>query len=203
MRYLSIDLETTGLDSINHQIIEFGAVLEDTNNILPINELPVYHAYIIPPKNQLYGDIYALNLNASIIEKLKNRKMLENTYNFVKPEDLADDFLFWLHSQGFEIKTNNEGTSDEYKYVETLNVAGKNFNGFDRAFLEKIPGFTKKIRMRQRVMDPAVLFVDWHNDECLPSLDECKVKAGIEGKVAHLAVDDAKDVIELLRKNYV
>ena len=141
MRYLSIDLETTGLDHINHQIIEFGAVLEDTNNILPMNELPVYHAYIIPPKNQLYGDIYALNLNASIIEKLKNRKMLENTYNFVKPEDLADDFLFWLHSQGFEIKTNNEGTSDEYKYVETLNVAGKNFNGFDKS-----KSFSKHVR---------------------------------------------------------
>ena len=35
MRYISIDLETTGLDSENNQIIEFGAVLEDTNNILP------------------------------------------------------------------------------------------------------------------------------------------------------------------------
>lgn len=202
MKYISIDLETTGLDPENHQIIEFGAVLEDTNNIIPMEELPVYHAYVVPPKNQLTGDVYALNLNAGIIEKLKNRRDLENEYNFVRPDELADDFLFWLHKNGFELKVNYEGTSREFKYSETLNVAGKNFNGFDRQFLERIPGFTKKIRMRHRVIDPAPLFTDWHNDSCLPSLDECKVKAGIDGVVTHLAVDDAKDVIELLRKHY-
>ncbi len=202
MIYISIDLETTGLDAENNQIIEFGAVLEDTNNIKPLSELPTYHAYVTHPGGNLTGNVFALNLNAGIIEKLKNQKDLEDQFNYVKVHNLADDFLYWLHSQGLEIKTNYEGTDKEYKSC-TINVAGKNFNNFDRKFLDKVIGFNKKIRMRARVIDPAVLFVDWHNDDTLPSLDECKQKAGIDGIVTHLAVDDALDVVKCLRLSYV
>ena len=202
MKYLSIDLETTGLDSKHNQILEFGAVLEDTNNILPLDELPTFHAYITHPYGRITGDIYALNLNAGIIEKLKNQKELEEQYNFVKVEDLAERFLFWLSQQGFEIKTKNEGQPNEYKYSETLTVAGKNFSGFDKMFLNEVPNFNKLIKIRHRVIDPSILFIDWKNDNAPPSLDNCKVRAGIEGVVTHLAVDDAKDVIKLLRKSY-
>lgn len=201
MKYISIDLETTGLNPDRHQILEFGAVLEDTNNILPIEELPRFHAYIIPKNGELTGDIFAIDLNKDIINKLKDRKKLDEQYNFLKTDELTDEFLFWLHSQGFELSTQYEGTDKEYKSC-TINVAGKNFNSFDKAFLEHIPNFTKKIRMRTRVADPAILYVDWFNDDTLPSLDDCKIKAGIDGVVKHTAVEDAIDVIELLRKQY-
>ena len=46
MRYVSIDLETTGLDAINNDIIEFGAVLDDLADMKPLEELPRFHAYI-------------------------------------------------------------------------------------------------------------------------------------------------------------
>jgi len=196
MRYVSIDLETTGLDAENCQILEFGAVLEDTNNVLPLDELPTFHCYIKHPGGNISGNIFALNLNAGIIANLKNEKELKDTYQYLKPDELADAFLAWLKIQGFEIKETYG------KFHTTITVAGKNFAGFDRKFINKIPDFSKKIRIRQRVIDPAVLFVDWKEDECLPSLDECKVKAGIEGVVTHLAVDDAMDVIKLLRKSY-
>ena len=200
MIYISIDLETTGLDAENCQILEFGAVLEDTNNILPLLELPTYHAYVKHPDGNISGNIFALNLNAGIIEKLKNEKDLKDEYNYVPVDALADDFLAWLKIQGLEIKTKGHGV--DMIYYTTITVAGKNFAGFDRKFINKVPGFSKKIRIRQRVIDPAVLFVDWKDDECLPSLDECKEKAGIDGAVTHLAVDDAMDVIKLLRKSY-
>lgn len=201
MIFLSIDLETTGLDPHSHQIIEFGAVLEDTNNIKPLEELPTYHAYVTHKGGNLTGNVFALNLNAGIIEKLKNQKELANVYNYVKVDDLADDFLFWLHSQGFELFTNYEGTDKEYKST-TINVAGKNFAGFDKQFLNKVPGFSEKIRIRSRVIDPAVLYTNWDSDNALPSLDECKQRANIDGVVTHLAVDDALDVIKLLRPFY-
>ncbi len=201
MIYISIDLETTGLDAENNQILEFGAVLEDTNNILPLDKLPTYHAYIKHPRGNISGNIFALNLNAGIIANLKNEKDLKDQYNYVKVEDLADDFLAWCKIQGLEIKAKHHSSGTDYSC--TISVAGKNFAGFDRKFLDKVPDFSKKIRMRQRVIDPAILFVDWENDEALPSLDECKVKAGIDGVVTHLAVDDAMDVIKLLRKSYV
>lgn len=203
MRYLSIDIETTGLDPKSNQIIEFGAVLEDTKNILPIDQLPTYHAYVTHPGGNLTGNVFALNLNAGIIEKLKNQEDLKDKYNFVPVGDLAERFLYWLSTQGFEIKTQNEGQQNEYKYSETLTVAGKNFSGFDRLFLNAVPDFDKMIKIRHRVIDPAILFIDWKNDEMPPSLDDCKVRAGVDGVVTHLAVDDAKDVIKLLRKHYV
>ncbi len=200
MKYLSIDLETTGLDWENNQILEFGAVLEDSNKKLPIEELPKYHAFIKHPGNNISGNIFALNMNASIIEKLKNEKLYKDKYNYIKIDELADDFLAWLKIQGFEI--DEKIYDDTTHYSTTITVAGKNFAGFDKNFLNNVPGFSKKIKIRSRVIDPAVLFVDWKNDDALPSLDECKQKAGIVGAVTHTAVEDAIDVIELLRKHY-
>jgi len=52
------------------------------------------------------------------------------------------------------------------------------------------------------VIDPAVLFCDFNTDETLPSLTTCKERGGIDGIVTHDAIDDAWDVIELLRKKY-
>jgi hypothetical protein len=196
MIYVSIDLETSGLDAENCQILEFGAVLEDTNNILPLEDLPQFHCYLKHPGGNISGNIFALNLNAGIIANLKNEKDLKDKYQYLKPDELADAFLAWLKIQGLEIKEKNG------KFYTTITVAGKNFAGFDRKFLDKIPNFSKKIRMRQRTLDPAILFLDWKLDDAPPSLDECKVKAGIEGVVTHLAVDDAMDVIKLLRKSY-
>ena len=83
-----------------------------------------------------------------------------------------------------------------------LNCAGKNFAGFDKKFLEKLPRWKQVFSIRSRVLDPGILFVDWINDESVPSLDECKKRAGIDGVVTHNAVEDAMDVVMLLRQCY-
>ena len=196
MIYISMDLETSGLDAENCQILEVGAVLEDTNNILPLEDLPTYHAYIKHPRGNISGNIFALNLNASIIEKLKNEKKYKDKYNYIKVEDLADDFLAWCKIQGLEIKETNGN------FHTTITVAGKNFAGFDRKFLDKVPDFSKKIRMRQRVLDPAILFTRWHEDDAPPPLDECNARIDHNVPVQHTAVEDSIDVVRLLRKSY-
>lgn len=38
MKYVSIDIETTGLNPEVHQVIELAAVLEDTENLRPIGD---------------------------------------------------------------------------------------------------------------------------------------------------------------------
>lgn len=58
------------------------------------------------------------------------------------------------------------------------------------------------IKYRHRIIDPSILYVDWSKDESLPSLDECLKRAGIEKSVTHTAVEDAWDVIQVLRKKY-
>lgn len=40
MKYVSIDIETTGIDNENTQTLSIGLVVEDTVDIKPIEELP-------------------------------------------------------------------------------------------------------------------------------------------------------------------
>jgi hypothetical protein len=83
-----------------------------------------------------------------------------------------------------------------------ITAAGKNFATFDLKFLERLPRWKQVFKVRQRIIDPSVLFTNWGEDDSLPSLSMCKKRAGMEEHVAHDAVEDARDVIRLLRKSY-
>jgi hypothetical protein len=84
----------------------------------------------------------------------------------------------------------------------SINVAGKNFASFDKLFLERLPRWQQVIRIRQRMIDPSVIFTNWKDDDTLPNLQTCKERAKIEGIVTHNALEDAWDVIQLLRTQY-
>jgi len=224
MKYISIDIETTGLDPENCQILSIGAVIEDTLNQLPFEELPKFHAVI--KRESVYGSIFALNMNRDLIQAMKDhseartdeaKKLVEESfgakfyhedevvealYQFCYRNGLVDLDPNWLTRQvkviggiAYPILTSNMNKT-------YLNCAGKNFAGFDKKFLEKLPRWKQVFSIRSRVLDPGILFVDWINDESVPSLDECKKRAGIDGVVTHNAVEDAMDVVMLLRKCY-
>ena len=69
MKYVSIDIETTGINREKCQVLSIGAVIEDTNNPRPIEELPKFHAAIVG-REGLYGEPFALNMNKSLIENI-------------------------------------------------------------------------------------------------------------------------------------
>ena len=97
--------------------------------------------------------------------------------------------------------TSNGIVETQYGDVKII-AAGKNFASFDRPFLENIPNFSDYINMGHRCIDPVNHYVDFENDTDLPSLAECMKRAGIEGEVTHKAVEDAWDVVRVLRKKY-
>ena len=224
MQYLSIDVETTGLDPALNQILSIGAIFEDTEKKLPWEEVPKFHIGII--RRQLTGSPRAINMNAKLIGWLgrwlepkdeTDRFFVsqESGMNWVEEEDAAKEFykFLWDCGLGESAITNAGGyvqMQDDKMYPAfngatkpiTINVAGKNFGTFDKKFLELLPWWQKLIRVRQRILDPAVLFVDWKGDSALPGLDKCKDRAGIHGLVTHNALEDAWDVIELLRTKY-
>ena len=68
MIYLSIDLETTGLEKDRYQILSFGAILEDTEKKLPYDEIPKFHAAIL--HNEITGSPFAINMNKKIIFRM-------------------------------------------------------------------------------------------------------------------------------------
>jgi inhibitor of KinA sporulation pathway (predicted exonuclease) len=43
------------------------------------------------------------------------------------------------------------------------------------------------------------LFMNWQKDESLPNLNKCIERAGLTGEVSHDAVDDAIDVVRVIR----
>ena len=93
----------------------------------------------------------------------------------------------------------------KYKRIY-ITPAGKNFSTFDKNFIDPLISDVVRsgeiIKFRNRVLDPAILYVDWLNDDALPGLSTCKERAGLDPLVTHDALDDAWDVVELLRKKY-
>lgn len=184
MIYLSIDIETTGLNPDKHDILEFGCILEDTTKKLPLSEIPQCRYYFDLPIYK--GDPYALALNSNIFKKIMELRKNDPDKQLVTPIQFIERFGSFL----------KEYLGDSKR----INVAGKNYNGFDKQFLQKIEGFN--FPFGHRVLDPAMLYVDWNEDKEIPSTEICYKRAAIESNVAHTTIEDAWGVIELLRKTY-
>jgi len=184
LKYFSIDIETTGLNPEKDQILQVGIAFEDTENIVPIIEIPCDEWVI--RYNRIEGDPFAIQMNADII-----KHSIENPL----PDDVIDRCNIIPCLLSFIRKCDPSIPSN---HIPTINVAGKNFNGFDRLFLEKIEGFSNHIRIRHRVLDPAMLCVDW-TEHRLPDLQDCLDKSNLLSMVKHTAMQDAIDVINIIR----
>lgn len=225
MRYLSIDIETTGLDRENHKVLSIGAIVEDTEKKLPFEEIPKFHAAIL--HHEINGSPFAINLNRDLIgyiaayqntksEDTKKKIEEESGMKFYQEDEVVEAFFHFLCDNGLYDFPDMTTPGLMIKVVDgktypmltskmkpaNINCAGKNFGTFDKIFLEKLPRWQQVIRIRQRLLDPSILFVDWVKDAEVPGLGKCKERAGFDKVVTHNAVEDAWDVIELLRKAY-
>lgn len=230
MKYISIDIETTGLDPENNQILSVGAIIEDTNNPRPFEEIPKFHVAI--KHEQITGSPFAINMNKGLIESIvqyqtsrdqdeKNDLVNFTGMKFLNREEVAIAFFdfLWdnrmiemeqLDMESFIMGERPSKIVNGKRYpipysgmpVTYINAAGKNFGTFDKLFLEQLPRWKQLFKFRSRIIDPSILFVDWKSDESLPSLNDCKKRANITGEVTHNALEDAWDVIQILRKTY-
>lgn len=232
MRYVSIDIETTGIDRERCHVLEIGAIVEDCANPKSFEESPKIR--LIIERDWYEGQSYAINMNARIFKLLaqaQDIKDKEERERFkasegIVPVGLAAQMLWaFLYVNGFGEKYDVEGFGSGMPYDKAMevtggdqhkltipklnkrgqlkvNVAGKNFANFDKVFLEKLPGFTDLIRFRQRILDPVTTYTDFVNDEEAPNMEKCFNRLGVNHKVSHDALDDAWDVISLLRPMY-
>lgn len=226
MVYVSIDIETTGLDPDKNEILSIGAIIEDTNNILPYIELPKFHVSIL--HENVNGSLYALNMNKDLIKDIvdhqctncpEERIVIENRtgMQFLYKHEVAEAFFQFIYVNGISSeRLDSVNMAQHVKIVDgkivpvinmrtkpvTITAAGKNFGTFDKAFLERLPQWEKVIRFRSRIIDPAILYVDWKNDSCLPGLETCKKRASLDENVSHNALEDAWDTLQVLRAKY-
>ena len=102
-------------------------------------------------------------------------------------------------SLGMWLQANGLGDPESKTGQIRITVAGKNFATFDKLFLQKLSGWSTSIQIRQRMIDPTILCMDWTKDDGLPNLAECMKRAGVEGAVTHDALQDAIDVVRVMR----
>lgn len=223
MKYVSIDIETTGIDNETTQTLSIGLVVEDTVDVKPIEELPKLEIAII--RERIEGEIFAINMNRQLIADIleyklartdEERKEIEQRTGreYLYEENAAKRIFQFLYDNGaldgkfdptghFEIvngKSYPALTSKMKPFY--FNAAGKNFANFDNKFLERLPRWKQCLKARGRTLDPSVLFIDWQNDDCAPGLSLCKERAGLGDVVTHNAIEDAMDVVMLFRKVY-
>ena len=180
MKYVSIDLETTGLDHRHCSIVEIGAVIDDLNNQKPLGELPRFHAYV---KEEIYtGEPFALSMHSTIFRRIADQT---EGYQYLWPNKVGLELRQFFTDNGIEMP---------------VNVAGKNFASFDARFLEKLEEFDTYVQFHHRVIDPTMLYWHPHDDSALPGTNECMKRAGLRGVVAHTALEDALIVVDLVRR---
>ena len=187
--YCSIDIETTGLDPDNHQILEIGAVIDDW--ISPIESLPTFRCYI-DNGALIQGSPYALSMHPKILRYIatngESREPDQEGIRIVHFESVAEYFLEWLQKYGI------------FPFKRHITAAGKNFSGMDQQFLKRLHLWEKFIPTQHRVIDPGNLYFDPRLDNGeLPSTATCMARAGIPGRVAHTALEDALTVVQLVR----
>jgi oligoribonuclease len=196
MKYISIDIETTGLDPETCQILQIGLVIEDTNDPSPIEDLPKLNIIV---EHQVYsGQATAISMNSKLfkilggLQNLNKEERLEykKLHNIFPVGTVSKAIHAWLLNNWIE--TTDTGAI-------SINAAGKNFATFDKLFLEKLPSWSSNIQIKQRVIDPAILLTDWLYDKSMPNLGTCMNRCKLDGEVTHDAVQDAIDVIRVIR----
>ena len=180
LKYVSIDVETSGKRPWCDQILSFAAVIDDLKT--PVADLPKWHKVI--EWEEIRGEPFAIAMNAEIIKKIADKDYKEK----VKPNRLGIEFKNFLLDNGY---------SQKYNRV-MLNAAGKNFDSFDRQFLIRHEGFEDSILIPPRVIDPTSMWLS-PEDERPPDLKQCLERAGVVKEISHDALDDALDVIYCIR----
>ena len=188
MRYVSLDLETSGSNPARHQVLELAAVIEDSRHPLPLAELPAFRRVVRHP--EYVGTAGALALNAGLIAELARK---EPNPELCSPAELLPQLREFLLAHGCK--------TDKHDCV-AVTMAGKNIAVFDLGFLKELPGYGTLVRAEPAMLDPAAFYLNWRKDSRLPSMSICKARAGLGREVAHQALADALDVVRLLRPFY-
>lgn len=170
--FVSIDIETTGLNPKKHQVLEFAAVYWQNDEL--ITDQPWFR-YIIDP-GRITGDPKALEMNANLIEAIANGAGLPLGYVLTK-------FKVWLLELG--ISPDNRGT-----------IVGKNFGSFDLQFLKR-SGVWPDNFFSHRILDVGSLYATI--DGIPKTEDVCE--ASIPGE-QHEALYDARFALEAVRMKW-
>lgn len=146
MRFLAMDIETTGIDPKTADILELGVVLRDT----------AYPSFC----EKLCIKVKAKRWESSCIKWHRDQGNLDYHLDLnyrVDPDEVCNILSSWFIGNGI---------------CEPLTVVGKNFGSFDLRFLCKLPGYLKDGKFRfhkTRIYDVGMAYAQGLN---IPTLSE-------------------------------
>lgn len=173
--YVSIDIETTGLDRQKVHVLQLAAIYDNGKDI---EDLPTFDRIIKWPIIS-HGEEYAMNLNRGLL-----RRAYQND-RVVSIEHARLDFEKWLE----KIQPSGRFTA-----------AGKNVQGFDMPILVNPVNRFSLRRFLHRALDPGSMYT--HDFDHIPTLDEINSVTGRKA-VTHDALDDAWDVVYAIRYKWL
>lgn len=195
MQFVAIDIETTGLDPHKHGVVEFAAIYADLAGSF---EPKTFHRYIIPI-NYVW-DFYCLKMHSVLIQEIDKLAMAKDPSVVGSLDTVGHQFKRWLHHDcGIKLK-EGQPLTQHYDTMEKVTAAGKNFGSFDLQFLlHQSTEFASTFRHRS--LDPVMLYTA-PEDKIPLDLSGCKLRAGLQPRVAHRALQDCWDVVDLLQAKF-
>lgn len=201
-KIISCDIETTGTNSNEDQILQIAMVVFDSKDkITPVKDLPFID--LIIKHKKIIGNPTALFMNANLIKILS-----ENKDNRIVNKDEAEMIL-----GGFLNDFYYYDNLDSFQKPPLL-FLGKNFNRFDWNFIWNYFSSYEKndylcfpslgnCRVSSRSIDIGQRFFNPETDEYPPSTQECINRSkNITIDFEHDALNDARLMIELFRNTY-
>lgn len=172
MKLLAFDLETTGLNPYGDQILQIGAVVFDHEDVTtPVEDLPCFVTDVRHDRYQ--GDAFALQMNHEILLRLAKGCGVP-----------IGSALFNL-----EAFVHEHFPRDDYKHGP--HPVGFNVAAFDVAFI-KAKG--RDLFHHRPVELGSLLSLDG-----IPTTSNALVRKYLNKDVAHDALQDARDAVELYR----
>lgn len=201
MRYVAIDIETTGLDRQRDQILQVAMVADQYPSAVDVLGCDYFEGLVW--HDRLAGNSFALNMNAEIVETLAGIEWPEHmspaprvtafrgrTVSIYRGMGyLIRDAVAWLRS------LHNIGEGQELRH--RITAAGKNAAGFDLPFLPE----PLREAFHHRVLDVGSLALgtmtpeQWGDLEYIPSLSDLR-----DAPATHDALEDARDVARIIRR---
>lgn len=179
LKYVALDVETTGRDPSKHQVLELALVVE-TDWATPVADLPCLRLTVDHPL--ICGEVKALTMNRDLLAEICQRGG-----DATRRDGWGRVRLFLSKFFGPD---------------EKVTVAGKNAAGFDLPFCEATFEGWERRRFFHRVLDVGSLYCDPFADAHLPDTAECMRRAGLPGDVPHTALDDARLVVQMIRRRF-
>lgn len=188
-KYLSIDIESTGLNDDDF-IIEFGAVPVDILNEEIRDDLK-FHAYLKCPSYEYLKD------SLSEFVKKHNKGLIQKAHaDGLEKELFLKEFVNYLHSPQVTEYFNNKKPT----------LLGKSLSALDLPMLERDFGrstFTRKY-FHHRVLDVSSVAKSCVDSGVLPEGCESSTKLAqhfnLGGDVQHTAIEDSIDVAKMYMK---